>query len=136
MDLRAEVSSFLQKKEKSLSGDFEKTDFIINIAYLADMFTILNDFNLCLEGQKNDMVLTKVFVGTIIIIIVSLVAERLTCPSTTPTTWVRIQQVHPDSRLPANSVDYLSEGAKIVGSVAKIRLATFFDIKWRFLCKS
>ena len=50
MELRAEVAMFLREKESNLCEKFEDPDFVLNLAYLADIFAHLNDLNRSIQG--------------------------------------------------------------------------------------
>ncbi|CAG9562242.1 unnamed protein product [Danaus chrysippus] len=49
-ELREEVLLFLKNKENSLYEYLEREDFVEGLAYLADIFTHLNEINLSLQG--------------------------------------------------------------------------------------
>ncbi|GBP84666.1 Protein ZBED8 [Eumeta japonica] len=49
-ELREEVLLFLKNKENSLYEHLEREDFVEGLAYLADIFTHLNEINLSLQG--------------------------------------------------------------------------------------
>ena len=49
-ELRDEVKCFLVQKQSHLADLFTNTDWIAKLAYMADMFGILNELNLQLQG--------------------------------------------------------------------------------------
>jgi hypothetical protein len=52
MELRTELAMFLREKENKLCEEFETQGFIVSLAYLADIFSHLNDLNISLQGSE------------------------------------------------------------------------------------
>jgi hypothetical protein len=52
MELRTEIATFLREKENKLCDEFETQGFIVSLAYLADIFSHLNDLNISLQGSE------------------------------------------------------------------------------------
>ena len=52
VELRAEVSLFLRVKESPLSEQFDDEEFIHGLAYLADIFSQMNEVNLSIQGHE------------------------------------------------------------------------------------
>jgi hypothetical protein len=52
MELRTEIATFLREKENKLCEEFETHGFIVSLAYLADIFSHLNDLNISLQGSE------------------------------------------------------------------------------------
>ncbi|KAM4598750.1 protein FAM200A-like [Polymixia lowei] len=52
-ELRAEVFVFLKEHLHPLAATFEDAEWIVRLAYLADVFTKLNDLNLSLQGKDS-----------------------------------------------------------------------------------
>jgi hypothetical protein len=52
MELRTETAMFLREKENKLCEEFETQGFIVSLAYLADIFSHLNDLNISLQGSE------------------------------------------------------------------------------------
>jgi hypothetical protein len=52
MEFRTKIAMFLREKENKLCEDFETQGFIVSLAYLADIFSHLNDLNISHQGQK------------------------------------------------------------------------------------
>ena len=50
MELRNEVSLFLREKQNPLSVQFDRKEFLYGLAYLADIFSHLNEVNLSFQG--------------------------------------------------------------------------------------
>ena len=50
VELRVELAIFLREKESDLADKFDCPNFIHYLAYLADIFTILNELNTSLQG--------------------------------------------------------------------------------------
>ena len=50
-ELRDEIKEFLCKMGNEMAKYFEDSEFIQNLAYLADVFTALNEINRSLQGQ-------------------------------------------------------------------------------------
>jgi hypothetical protein len=51
MELRTEIAMSLREKEKLCEG-FETQGSIVSLAYLADIFSHLNDLNISLQGSE------------------------------------------------------------------------------------
>ena len=47
-----EIITFLPEKENKLCGEFETHNFTASLAYLADVFSHLNDLNIALQGSE------------------------------------------------------------------------------------
>jgi hypothetical protein len=52
MVLRTEIAMFLRGKENKLCEEFETQGFIVSLAYLADIFSHLNDLSISLQGSE------------------------------------------------------------------------------------
>jgi hypothetical protein len=52
MELRTEIAMFLREKENKLCEEFGTQGFIVSLAYLADIFSHLNDLNFSLQGSE------------------------------------------------------------------------------------
>ena len=52
MELRNEIATFLREKKNKLVDHFDEPSFIISLAYLADIFSHLNDLNVSLQGTQ------------------------------------------------------------------------------------
>jgi hypothetical protein len=52
MELRTEIAMFLREKENKLCEELEIQGFIVSLAYLADIFSHLNDLNISLQGSE------------------------------------------------------------------------------------
>ena len=50
MELRKEVLLFLKEKQNPLSSQFDCQEFLCGLAYLADIFSHLNEINLSIQG--------------------------------------------------------------------------------------
>ena len=50
MEFREEVSFFLREKQNPLSLQFDCKEFLYGLAYLADIFSPLNEENLSIQG--------------------------------------------------------------------------------------
>ena len=53
--LRDEVGSFLLQHGSSFARLFENSAWLVQLAYLADIFGKLNELNLCLQGKSTDI---------------------------------------------------------------------------------
>ena len=49
-ELRKEVSTFLEYKNLEFSNRFDNEKFLLGLAYLADIFSHLNEINLSIQG--------------------------------------------------------------------------------------
>ena len=47
---------FFRQRGSSLVVHFESKDFILFLAYLSDIFTRLNDLNICIQGKGINMI--------------------------------------------------------------------------------
>jgi len=52
MELRTEIAMFLKEKGNELCDEFETQHFILSLAYLADIFSQLNDLNVSIQGSE------------------------------------------------------------------------------------
>jgi hypothetical protein len=52
MELRTEIAKFLREKENKLCEEFETQGSIVSLAYLADIFSHLNDINISVQGSE------------------------------------------------------------------------------------
>lgn len=52
IELQVEVAMFLREKESDLAGKFDEPNFIFALAYLADIFSHLNDLNISIQGPN------------------------------------------------------------------------------------
>lgn len=52
MELRAEVSGFLHSKQSNLCAQFDDPEFVVGLAYLADIFSHLNNLNRSIQGPN------------------------------------------------------------------------------------
>ena len=50
-ELKGEVEIFLLENENNFHMEFRNTEFVIKLAYLADLFGHLNKMNVCLQGR-------------------------------------------------------------------------------------
>lgn len=50
LELRNEILEFFKQQQSPLSDHFEDEHFIVILRYLADIFSLLNDLNICREG--------------------------------------------------------------------------------------
>jgi hypothetical protein len=51
-ELRAEIAQFLMQKNMVLYEKMDEPDFVFMLAYLADVFTMLNELNISLQGRR------------------------------------------------------------------------------------
>lgn len=54
-ELRNEIHIFLVEKQSNLANLFNDANWLIKLSYLADIFSILNELNLKLQGRGNDL---------------------------------------------------------------------------------
>lgn len=54
-ELRHEIYIFLIEKQSHLANIFEDDVWVSKLAYLSDIFGILNELSLKLQGKNNDM---------------------------------------------------------------------------------
>lgn len=54
-DLRVEIEIFLNDQKSSLTENFKNNRWIAKIAYLADIFSLLNDLNLAMQGNMTNI---------------------------------------------------------------------------------
>jgi hypothetical protein len=52
MELTTEKATFLREKENNLCEEFETQGVTVSLAYLADIFSHLNDLNISLQGSE------------------------------------------------------------------------------------
>ena len=55
MELHEEIAQFLQEKSNELADNFKPQQFILSLAYLADMFTHLNELNISMQGSGGNI---------------------------------------------------------------------------------
>lgn len=53
--MRLEVELFLNDTNSSLSSYFDDNNWVAKLSYLADIFTILNQLNISMQGPKSDI---------------------------------------------------------------------------------
>ena len=51
-ELRDELLKFFKKKNHDFQNDLESKDFLTRLAYLSDIFEVLNNFNLSFQGPN------------------------------------------------------------------------------------
>ena len=55
MELHEEIAQFLQEKGNELADCFKCQQFILSLAYLADVFTHLNELNISMQGSGGNI---------------------------------------------------------------------------------
>lgn len=63
MELRNEMAGFLREKKNKLADEFDQHSFIVSLAYLADIFSHLNDLNVSLQGRQVNILDAKEKIG-------------------------------------------------------------------------
>ena len=59
VELRDEILEFLKHQQSPLANEFEDEHFIISLGYLADIFSLLNDLNISMQGRDMDIIQAK-----------------------------------------------------------------------------
>ncbi|KAG6925045.1 zinc finger BED-type containing 8 [Chelydra serpentina] len=58
-EMREEISQFLCNQSSNLVDDFENREFILCLAYMADVFTHLNELNTSMQGTGMNTVMAR-----------------------------------------------------------------------------
>ena len=56
VEFRGEILEFLKHQQSSLVNNFEDEHFIVSLGYLADIFSLLNDFNMSMQGKDVNII--------------------------------------------------------------------------------
>ena len=59
VELRNEIFIFLKHQQSPLAIHFENQHFIVSLGYLADIFSLLNDLNMSMQGRNMDIIQAK-----------------------------------------------------------------------------
>ncbi|XP_039608829.1 protein ZBED8-like [Polypterus senegalus] len=59
VELRNEILEFLKHQQSPLADNFEDEHFIVSLGYLADIFSLLNDLNISIQGRNVDIVQSR-----------------------------------------------------------------------------
>ena len=58
-EMREEICQFLRKQSSNLVDDFDNRDFTIRLAYMADIFSHLNELNTSMQGSMMNIITAK-----------------------------------------------------------------------------
>ena len=54
-ELRDELFQFFKKKNDDFQADLESKEFLARLAYLSDIFEVLNNFNMSFQGSNGTL---------------------------------------------------------------------------------